>query len=321
MKVERSRFLIQFLGVLLITFAANQCVKAEEDFVIIDSSGNRIHIVRPFKRIISLYPAHTENLFSLGLDKEIIGVSRNEDYPPEVKTKPVFSYHDSAEKFLAVCPDLILIRPMIERGYKDRIIKLRQAGITVVSLQPRTIDEVYSYWRDLGRLTGRELEAEEMIKGFQREIARIRRLVEDIPMDKRKRVYFESIHSKMKTFSPFSIAIFALKTAGGINIASDARSVRNTNIAEYGKERILSHAHEIEVYLAQRGTMNRVIRHLIMKEPGFMAIKAIQEGKVYIIDEKIVSRPTLRLLDGIYEIGRILYPERFKGIERQTGIK
>ncbi|MEA3385354.1 MAG: hypothetical protein U9Q89_02715 [Thermodesulfobacteriota bacterium] len=33
--------------------------------------------------------------------------------------------------------------------------------------------------------------------------------------------------------------------------------------------------------------------------------------QVYIIDPKIVSRPTLRLLDGIYEIGKILYPKKF----------
>ena len=40
-------------------------------------------------------------------------------------------------------------------------------------------------------------------------------------------------------------------------------------------------------------------------------IKAIKENKIYIIDEMIVSRPTLRLLKGIYEIGKILYPDVF----------
>ncbi|MBW2349127.1 MAG: hypothetical protein JRF59_15015 [Deltaproteobacteria bacterium] len=42
-----------------------------------------------------------------------------------------------------------------------------------------------------------------------------------------------------------------------------------------------------------------------------MAIKAVREGEIYIVDEDIVSRPTMRLLDGIWEIGRILYPARF----------
>jgi len=118
----------------------------------------------------------------------------------------------------------------------------------------------------------------------------------------------------MKTFSPSSIAIFSLETAGGINVANDAKVVEGTNIAAYGKEHILSRADEIDVYLAQRGVMNRAKVEYIREEGGFKAIRAVREGKIYIIDEKIVSRPTLRLLDGIHEIGSILYPARFNDV-------
>jgi iron complex transport system substrate-binding protein len=280
----------------------------------IDTSGNRIIFERPFKRIISLYGGHTENLFSLGLDQEVIGVSENEAYPPPVMTKAIFSYHDDPEKFIEARPDLVLIRPMIASGYPKLILKLQNAGITVVSLQPRRLDEIYSYWRALGILTGREKEAEEMIKRFKAGLERIGSLVKGIPYSDRKHVYFEAIHSKMKTFSPSSIAIFALKTAGGINVADDAESQEETNIAEYGKERILSHGNEIDVYIAQKGKMNRPSIRAIIEETGFKAIKAVRNRDIYIIDEKIVSRPTLRLLDGIYEIGRILYPETFNDV-------
>ena len=280
----------------------------------IDRSGNRIVLKKPYQRIISLYGAHTENLFSLGINREIIGVSKNEAYPPQAMTKPVFSYHDDAEKFLAARPDLVLIRPMIARGYQNLVAKLRRAGVMVVSLQPRTIKEVYSYWKNLGLLTGRETQAEAMIKQFKRGIEKIRSLVKGIPVAKRKRVYFEAIHRKMRTFSPSSIAMFALRTAGGINVAEDAHARHGTNIAAYGKEHILSHADDIDVYLAQKGAMNHARIRSIMEEPGFRAIKAVREGQVYIVDEKIVSRPTLRLLDGIYEIGRFLYPDRFNDV-------
>ena len=57
--------------------------------------------------------------------------------------------------------------------------------------------------------------------------------------------------------------------------------------------------------------MNQPTADSIRKEPGFQIIKAIKNNKIYIIDERIVSRPTLRLLDGIYEIGAILYPKLF----------
>ncbi len=274
-----------------------------------DRSGNRILVEKPYERIISLYAAHTENLFFLGLDKEIIGVSREDmDLAPG---KPVFSARDDAEKFIAAGPDLVLIRPMIARGYAGLVKRLQDAGITVVSLQPRTVGEIYLYWRRLGLLAGREEQAEAMIKAFEAGLEQIRSIVSEIPEAERKRVYFEAMHGKMRTFSPASIAVFALETAGGINIAGDAASRHNTNIAAYGKERIMSHADEIDVFLAQQGRMNRVTIQTIIQEPGFEAIKAVREGNVCIVNEEIVSRPSLRLLEGILCIGKCLYPERF----------
>jgi iron complex transport system substrate-binding protein len=299
------------VGILSLMVPINVFAKVNS---FIDASGNRIILERPFKRIISLYGGHTENLFSLGLDQEVIGVSENEAYPPQVMAKPIFSYHDDPEKFIEAQPDLVLIRPMIASGYPKLILKLQNAGITVVSLQPKELDEIYSYWTTLGILTGREKEAEGMIKRFKAGLERIGSLVKGIPYSARKHVYFEAIHSKMKTFSPSSIAIFGLKTAGGINVADDAESQDETNIAEYGKERILSHGNEIDVYIAQNGMMNRPSIRAVIEEPGFKAIKAVRNRDIYIIDEKIVSRPTLRLLDGIDEIGRILYPETFNDV-------
>jgi iron complex transport system substrate-binding protein len=305
----------RIFGVLVIlVLVVASVVSGKGENSVIDESGRRIDVTKPFRRIISLYGGHTENLFSLGLDREIIGVSENEAYPPQAMTKPIFSYHDDAEKFIAARPDLVLIRPMIARGYKDLISKLQKAGITVVSLQPTTVAEMYRYWENLGRLTGKEKEASRMIKRFKADLAKTNSIVKRIPISRRKRVYFEAIHTRMKTFSPSSIAIFALKTAGGINVANDAKAVEETNIAEYGKERILSRGNEIDVYLAQKGTMNRPTVKTIAEEAGFKAIKAVRNGGIYIIDEKIVSRSTLRLLDGIHEIGRILYPEKFNDV-------
>ena len=277
--------------------------------VIIDQGGRTLQIVKPFQRIISLYGAHTENLFSLGLGQEIIGVSPHEVYPPQALQKPVYSYHDDSEKILAARPDLVLIRPMIDRGYPQLVRRLEKSGITVVSLQPGNIDELYNYWEILGVLTGRQQRAVQLIDHFRNASQHLQMLTAAIEI--KKRVYFEAIHSRMKTFSPDSMAIFSLQTAGGINVAADAKPVRKTNIAFYGKERILAHAAKIDVYLAQYGAMNTPTIGMIKKEPGFRAIKAIQDNEIYIIDEHIVSRPTLRLLDGIIEIGKILYPSRF----------
>ena len=167
--------------------ASSFCVVDESS--IIDQAGRSISTKRAFKRIISLYGAHTENLFALGLEKEIIGVSRNEAFPEKAKTKPVFSYHDDPEKFLAACPDLVLIRPMIDRGYPQLMARLEKSKITVVSLQPATIDEMFNYWKILGILTGRQNEASDMTRHFKRRVSLLKSRTKDLTL--KKKVYFE----------------------------------------------------------------------------------------------------------------------------------
>ena len=298
---------IQFFLMLSAAVAADFWIEGSR--TVVDQSGRRLDVEKPFGRIISLYGAHTENLFALGGRELIIGVSPNEDYPPEAAEKPVFSYHDDPEKFLAARPDLVLTRPMIDRGYPRLVQRLEKSGIAVVSLQPGTVAEMAVYWRVLGILTGREDRAIAMTDRFKRAVAELQALT--APVQPKKRVYFEAVHSKMKTFSPDSMAVFALEAAGGINIAGDALPVRDTNIAAYGKERILARAADIDVFLAQSGTMNQPTVELIKAESGFRAIRAVKADQVFIIDERLVARPTLRLLDGIFEIGRILYPDDF----------
>ena len=276
-----------------------------------DDGGRTIRVEKPFKRIISLYPAHTVNLFALGLDDEIVGVSRGDDYPPEAAEKKQYSAQDGPEKFLAARPDLVLVRPMLDRGYAPLMKKLEQFGIAVVSLQPAYVEDMFDYWRKLGLMTGKLDRAEAMVEKFQWGIEKVRELVGPLKEKDRKRVYFEAIHSKMKTFAAGAMPLFALREAGGINVAEGAEPVRGLLIAYFGKERILSLADEIDVFLAQYGAMNRPSIDDIRNEPGFSVIKAVRNGEIFFVEEKLISRPTMRLLEAITQIGAILYPEVF----------
>lgn len=289
------------------SFKSDKKTFATKESMITDKDGRVTHYHQAFTRIISLYTAHTENLFALGLDKEVVAVSRSDKF---VTNLPKISAKDDPERFLALKPDLVLIRPMISRGYPQLIETLIKNGVQVVSLQPNSVAEMYDYWAQLGDLTDRQKEAAGMIDTFRQGLEEIGTHVAHIAKEERKRVYFEAIHKRMKTFSPESMTIFVLESAGGINVAEDALQVRKSNIAEYGKEHILSKADEIDVFLAQKGRMNSVSVEDIKNEPGFQVIKAVKMDRVFLVEEAIVSRPTLGLLDGIKAVFTILYPER-----------
>jgi iron complex transport system substrate-binding protein len=279
------------------------------DGTLCDQGGRRTAVDRPFRRIISLYGAHTENLRDLGLAAEIIGVSQRDPFSAAAADGMRFSPGDDPERFLAAQPDLVLIRPMIERAHPGLVRHLSASGVAVVSLQPGTLDEMYRYWEILGALTARRAQAREMIRRFQHELETI--LARSAAIPRRRTVYFEAVHEVFKTFSPDAMPIFALEAAGGINAAADAQPVRGTNIAAYGKERLLARGEAIDVYLAQSGPMNRPSIQAIAAEPGFQLIRAVREGRIHIVDETLVSRPTRRLLDGVRLIGSLLYPEVF----------
>ncbi len=284
------------------------------DNAVQDCAGRRINTEKPFSRIISLYGAHTENLAALGALDQLIGVAPRGNQLAEVD-KPVFSVHDGPERFLAARPDLVLVRPMHDRGYAALMSRLESFGVVVASLQPGSISEMKLYWHVLGHLTGRQQSVASMVRRFEAGVRAARAVSSDI--SPRKKVYFEAIHKPFKTFTPGAMPLFALSCAGGVNIAQEAKSVRGTNIAGYSKERILAHAEDIDVYLAQKGVMNPIEMADIVNEPGFGAIKAVRNGLICLVDETIVSRPTLALLQGICRIGECLYPEQFDAATRE----
>lgn len=283
---------------------------------IIDDMGEEINLQQPATRIISLYSAHTENLYELGLDKEIIGVGKSDIYPPSILDKPVFDYESDPEKVIAANPDLVIIRPFINNKAPKFVKALKNAKIAVVSLYPDKFDDFEEYIKNLGALTGREKEAEKALKEFTDELNSLEAVTKNL--NPKTKVYFEATETQYRTITANSMAAHAIKLAGGQNIAEDATAIREgSSIAEYGAERVLEKAEEIEVFVSQNGAMNLGGNpHSIEIRPGFNAIKAVRNGRIYNINEKLVSSPTFRFVKGVRELGRMFYPEVFDSLAK-----
>src|SRR5262249_53325837 len=79
-------------------------------------------------RIVSLLPSATETLFALGLDREIVGVSHECDFPPQARAKPTVIHsrlpHDAAPAEIDQ-----LVREYVSRGeslYSVDVDKLQE---------------------------------------------------------------------------------------------------------------------------------------------------------------------------------------------------
>jgi hypothetical protein len=103
--------------------------------------------------IISLYSAHTENLYALGAGQWLIGAHSTSTYPAEAAALPRFDYNGDPEALIAAEPDLVLIRPNIARKAPDFISALEKAGVLVVSLYPDNFEAFDGYISHLAMLT------------------------------------------------------------------------------------------------------------------------------------------------------------------------
>ncbi|MCD8138527.1 MAG: ABC transporter substrate-binding protein [Planctomycetaceae bacterium] len=251
-------------------------------------------------RIISLYAAHTEILLRLGARDAIVGVSRQESYSgPETAgwNPPVFSARDDSERFIAAAPDIVLARPQhVADGRLRRV--LETAGIRVIALQVTRAGDLYDYWRELGRLVGREAEAEAMIASFDAEANRYRRAARR--RDNPPGVFLESIHREVKTFTPDSLPAWVVESGGGRNVADDAEAASpGVIIAEYGLERLLAKADEVVLFISQSGAMNRTPLETVLAREVYSPLAAFRNGRVYKIPEAFIARPTPSLLEGV----------------------
>lgn len=291
-----------FLATLLLLLMP----QAADAASVTDSLGRTVTFHEPFKRIVSLYAAHTRNLLLMGAGERVIGVSRSAD-KAVAQNRAVLGSRDGAERFLAHRPDLVLIRPMHERAHSGIWQQLRAQGVTVLAIQPGTPQEMYDYWLDLGLLSGQTEAAQAMTDTFRSELKTMLKQADARPEAQRPVVFFESIHRYYRTFSPGSMPLLVLRAAGGINAFPDAPARRGSNIADCGRERLLASGHRIDAYVAQVGRMNPVTVRAITEEPGFSAIKAVREGRVMLMDEALVSRPTPDLLEGARTLREMLF--------------
>lgn len=117
----------------------------------------------PFSRIISLVPSQTELLFDLGLDPEVLGITRFCVHPSHWYTgKPRVGGTKSlnTEKIHDLKPDLIIANR--EENMKDQIEELAQ-HYSVWVTDVATIDDANKMILDLGILTGKSGQSKRLV--------------------------------------------------------------------------------------------------------------------------------------------------------------
>ena len=122
-------------------------------------------------RVVSLCPSLTELVFDLGAGATLVGRTRYCVEPTgRVEAVPPFggTKNPKVEDILRVRPDLVLMNR--EENRKEDADALRAGGLHCRVVYPRTVEETAAMVREVGRVLGREKEAEVIARDVEQEL-------------------------------------------------------------------------------------------------------------------------------------------------------
>ncbi len=272
---------------------------------VVDGTGKDVVIEKEPKTIVSLVPSITETAFALGLGKKVIGVSKYDNYPEEVKDiDKVGAFDINVEKILSLAPDLALVTTSHQTKHGDALELLKKAGITVVVVNEATsFDEVYKSITLIAKTTGTEEKAKEIISEMKQRMAEIKEKAKAVKT--KKRVWVEvSPSPDIFTTGKGTFMHEMLEAVQAINVAGEQEGW-----VKFTEEEIV--AFKPEVIITTYGYFVENPRDGVLSRTGWAEVPAIKNKQVLDVDNDMVTRPGPRLIDGIETLGKLIYPEVF----------
>lgn len=243
---------------------------------------------RPARRIVSLSPHITENLFAIGAGSRIVGTVEFSNYPEEAKQiRRIGSYEKvDLEAVAALKPDLVLAW---ESGnIASHVDKLRAIGLNVVVTEARRIEDVPADLERLGALSGAGVGARAAAAKFRARLAALRAGHAGRPT---VRVFYEVWNQPLMTVGGGQIISDAIRLCGGENVFADLKPMA----AAVTVEAVL--AADPEAIVASG--MGEERPEWLDEWRRWPALTAVARDNLFFVPPDHLQRHTPRILDGI----------------------
>ncbi len=294
-------------------------------------------------RIVSLLSSATEVLCGLGLADQLLAVSHECDWPPEVLGKPKATasaidsaqssdaidrqvkqrlaeglplYRVDAELLAKLKPDLIVTQAQCDVcavRFQDVVDAVEStpelASTKVVALNPHTIDDVLADIASLGQITQRSSQAAVWLEQLRERIAGVRRVTDAIPRDQRTRVAIIEWTEPLMLAANWTPQL--LQWAGG-----DCPLTVQGQHSSYTHWRDVTSFNPQVVIVAPCGFgLDRAIvetRQLAETRPEWPLLEAVRLGRVFAMDgNAYLNRSGPRLVDTLEILARLVHPAFF----------
>jgi iron complex transport system substrate-binding protein len=265
-----------------------------------DGIGRKVELPLHPQRIISLAPSITETLYLLGVQDRLIGVTIQCVWPEDAKKKPKIGdlLNPNYEVILAAQPDLIIA----STAGNDRgaIMKLTGLGLPVYVAAARNVEKILQSVEEIGRITDCSERGHQLAVQMRERLDKIKLRIAGLPP---VRAFFITWLDPLLAPGKNTFENDVLSLAGVVSITSDIPQY----YPRYSLEQILVKDPDVIITVKQEGNPIPDFR----KIAGWRDLRAVKQGKVYVLTEYL-QHPSPLFVDGVEELAKKLYPERFQ---------
>lgn len=281
----------RWLGaVLFILLGAPTPAIPADQVTVTDATGTAVTVTQPVQRVISLAPSLTDTVFELGAERQLIGAIAHDTHPPgaehilSVGTVASLNF----ERIVQLKPQLILAW---EGGTPGAwISRLRALKLPVYVSRTRTLAQVGSTLRDIGRLTG--VSGERIASRYDALLAALRQRYANLPVVS---VFYQVWADPLMTLNGQHIISDAIGTCGGRNVFADAPSlVPHVNI-----EAVLAAGPQVIATSVSSNDPGPGSGDSLDRWKTLPGLPAAENNHFVVLDADQVSRPTTRMLQAV----------------------
>ncbi len=287
-------------GVLALLPSGLAASPQEQPVRLVDDAGRELVLPTRPARIVSLVPVATEIIFELGEGRRLVGRSRFDDYPPEVRAVPDVgdAIRPSVEAVLLRDPDLVILVGGSDNAQAAR--DFEQIGVPVLVLLFNTLDQLRANVHRLGYLVGREKAAAGMWEGVERDLEAV---AESVRGRERPAVYYDLGYPPAFTIGAGSYLDSLISLAGGRNVFHDLAPPS----PRVSLEAIL--ARDPDVLVEPTIGTDGVEAVDPGSRPGWENLRAVREGSVVRVPSDLLHRLGPRIGKAAWALAVALHPE------------
>lgn len=302
---------------MITIFLSPTWLQRREFIEIVDQAGRRVKIPVRVERVVSLWPEATRVVIALGVGDKLVGVSLWDTKDPimtklypRLKDIPAVgtTIQPNVEEIMKLKPDVILA-DALRANVADDLQEKTGIPVFCVRINPPALRGKFSLelFELIGKVLGREERGKYLRSFLEGKLEDIKSVISRIPSEKRLKAYVAFAFDPLITYGLKD----PLESAGLINVAYNPKMVWY----RVSMEQVIAWNPDIVIlHFLHRRLGNYTVSD-IMKDPSWQQVKAIKEGRVYVVIVGYAGWYPEMIVINTMQLAKIAYPDKFPNLD------